>query len=190
MKWLIWDEKGGWKGNKCECVWDACIPHCCCCCCCRFCWCVCGLCCGFSKPKMKNDYRTVPTAFLYERNLILLCFENFIICERARMWACVCADFHSARVVHLQHLDVLQIYYKHMLISYVYVNKHEHNFKNSEKKKLAFFCCSKLNRQNRNTRIILFSLLACLCFINNGIPPLGNEIFDGAGIQQDTTNWF
>lgn len=53
---------------------------------------------------MKNDYRTVPVAFLYERNLILLCFENFIICERARI--CECVDFHSARVVHLQHLDV------------------------------------------------------------------------------------
>lgn len=34
---------------------------------------------------MKNDYRAVPAAFLYERNLILLCFDNFIICKRARM---------------------------------------------------------------------------------------------------------
>lgn len=71
-------------------------------------FCVCGLCCGIPKPKMKNDYCTVPVAFLYERNLIyIVLFGNFIIYERARTCICICVrvHFHSARVVHLQHLD-------------------------------------------------------------------------------------
>lgn len=150
-----------------------------------------SICCGFSKPKMKNDYRTVcvPVAFLYESNLILLCFEILLLFANVyahRMCVGVlifiqraCSSFTTSRC------------FLNILWTHTHNTIHMRCTRFQKQIARVLFAISKIKPTKPKLCAHHFILSACLPAAS-GSQSLGIERFLTAQaiLTRHTTNWF